>query len=151
MKMTVSEFYEAMQRGEVSAATLFGHFKAGDFTAEEYNAYCNGRAGAPLQEMVDSFYAGDLFKAQYCNFVDWCDGRDLFQDRSTARKFTDLVASTGQKLPEIEGYITLIINPKRMLHKVLSEDEKALKKVLDEYNRRIDSNGWRSWPKQKGN
>lgn len=147
--MTVSEFYEALLKGEVSASTLFDHIKKGDFTAEEYNAYCNGRAGAPLQEMVDQFYAGELFKAQYCDFITWCNGQDLYQDRKTAGKFLELEAATSRREAEIDSYIVLLINPKRMQHKLLAEDEEALQKVLREYNRRIDNNGWRSWPKEK--
>ncbi len=149
--MTVAEFYWALQRGQVSASSLFDHFKKGDFTAEEYNAFCHAQSTQPLQEMIDQFYAGELFRAQFCDFVAWCNGNDLFQDRRTAYNFQQLMANTGTQMLEIEKYIALLITPKRRLHKVLAEDPVNLKLILDEYNKRIDNNGWRNWPKQKPN
>lgn len=148
--MTLLEFCDGLDKGTVSASEMFNCFKRGDFTAEEFNAFQREKALGPLEQLMVEFYNGELFRAQWCDFVAWCDGTDLYHDRQAAERYHKLAAAAGQKVLAIELYINAMVAPRRIHTKTLNESPTERAKILEAWNKRIDTNGWRSWPKQRG-
>lgn len=150
--MTLLEYTEAFEKDPHAMAVEFFHcIKRGDFTAEEFNALQKTRAMAPLQLLVDDFYDGALFKAQYCDFIRWCDGVDIYHDKMAAERYIKLSRDAGQPVLEIQRYIDAMVTPRRMPTKVLDQNPTERAKILEGWNKKIDINGWRSWPKLRGN
>lgn len=150
MMATIAEVSRGVDLGQVSFSQLMEHVKAGDFTLEDFNAFQERDKKVRLDKMVEDFYNGELFRAQYNNFVDWCDGVHAYHDRQQVEQYTALEAVVGKGPQEIRDFITQLVKPKmKARHKILAEDPVNLKKILTEYDRRIDAGGWRTWPKQR--
>lgn len=147
--MKLTEFSAALDAGQVTFNDLMDQVKHGEFTLDEFNAYELARKEAALQEMITAFYAGELFKAQFNDFIDWCNQIHKYQDTLKAAQFEALRAAPSRAANEINSYIALIVKRKRLTIKILDEDPGARQAILGWWNSTIDNNGWRTWPKTK--
>lgn len=147
--MTLAEISAALDNGQATFHDIMDHVKRGEFTLDEFNSYELDRKQSQLQDMVEAFYAGELFKAQFNDFIDWCNQNHSWHDKGKAAVFEALRAAPSRHVNEINSYIALIVKRKRLTAKILDKDPGARAAILGWWNSTIDNNGWRKWPKPK--
>ncbi len=145
--MDLGEISAAVKRGEVSFFKLAEHVKRGDFSWDEFNDFQQQTDLVPLDQMVAEFYAGEFFRSQENNFIAWSNCHHQHNDIQQAEAYERMAMVTGKHCQELELYIRHIIRRKRKSIKFLDSIPGERARTLETYNKFIDDNGWRTWPK----